>query len=119
VPQDASTSSAEAMISSRVYSETATRSSLARNVVNRTVAAPKRPSRRHCLMTLVTSEPTALAIVRTRGSKPAARAAFTASTTTVWCGTRYIDRQTVGTGSASNSTSRPVSPARCRPSGTR
>jgi len=107
------------MISSRVYSETATTSSLARNVVNRTVAAPNRPSRRQERITLVTSEPTALAIVWTCGSKPAARAAVTASTTTVVCGTMYIDRHTVGTGSASSSTSRPVSPARWRPSGTR
>ena len=87
--------------------------------MSRYAAAPNRPSRRQFRMTLVTSEPTALAIVWTSGSKPAARAARTASTTTFACGTRYIDRQVVGTGSASSSTSRPVSPARCRPSGTR
>ena len=87
--------------------------------MNSTVAAPKRPSRRQDRITLVTSEPTALAIGVHVGAKPAARAAMTASTTTLVCGTRYIDRQTVGTGSASSSTRRPVSPARWRPSGTR
>ena len=93
--------------------ETATTSSLARNVVNRTVAAPNRPSRRQDRITLVTSEPTALAIVCTSVTNPAARAAATASTTTCVCGARYIDRHVVGTGSASSSTSRPVRPARC------
>jgi hypothetical protein len=102
-----------------VKSETATTSSCARNVVNRNAAAPKRPSRRQFCTTFVMSDPTALAIVWTSGAKPASRAERTASITTFACGTRYMARQVVGTGSDSSSTSRPVSPARCRPSGTR
>ena len=43
-------------------------------------------------MTLVTSDPTAFAIVCTSGANPAERAAATASTTTFACGARYIDR---------------------------
>ena len=84
-----------------------------------TAAAPNRPVLRQDRMTLVTSDPTALAIVCTSPASPAARAAVTASMTTFACGARYIDRQVVGTRSASSSTSRPTRPARCRPSGTR
>ena len=100
------------MINCRVYSETATGQSLLRYADSTWAAAPKRFSATHDRTTLVTSEPTASAMVCTFTGRPVPSAARTASMTASVCGLRYSDMQIVGTPSVNSSTSRPVSPAR-------
>ena len=67
----------------------------------------------HERTTLVTSEPTASAMVRHLHRQPGrALPPARASVTAMVCGLRYSDMQTVGTPSVNSSTSRPVMPAR-------
>ena len=88
VPWRASIASAEETTRSRVYSETATGTSLPRNAVSTWAAAPNCCFSTQVRTTFVTSEPTASAIVVTSTGRPVSRATRTASLTASVCGLR-------------------------------
>ena len=71
-----------------MYSDTATATSLSRYAESSWAAAPNRPSVTHDRTTLVTSDPTASAMVITGTGSPVVRATRNASVTAIVCGLR-------------------------------
>ena len=71
-----------------MYSDTATGTSLSRYAESTWAAAPNRPSATQDRTTLVTSEPTASAMVVTGTGRPVVRATRSASDTAMVCGLR-------------------------------